>query len=518
MITTVAKTEKRLKTLTEKVGASEEGRIWLENCLDPFCDQPRRAVGFPDLITGNSIVQVIKQSITYANSSGAAEDVHIFNDQVDQQVQMAIVKRDDGTAAAGTNSLGWILNPSPTSVQNRGGVRIRAAANGTPLNETHDVGGASLDATFFRAGSTRVLSKGFEVHNTTPPLEQGGAVIVYRDATKTSTNPPEIGSFVGSPTTDIRRDFPARHLPEVPETPAQCFILPGSQQWEAKDGCMVISTMDSQTNEPEEDPRGLLYFHDSANTVGDDWLTWPINLLQVSATGPYVPYLDREHVITPSPFFVSGAFFTGLPDKSTLTINVIWIIERFVDHSNKDLVVLASPSPSYDPVALELYSKTAHRLPAGVKVSMNADGDWIKDIADTLGDFGIPGMGIVKGAVNVGQKIFGGQEAKNLERTVADLANRVEKFENHLMRHDDTIDSLLKGGGRMNVPQYLPPPISKNVNSTQKSQGFKTITNSPQNFKDQSIKTSNSPLRNTKNQKEESQGKSKALGSIVTRK
>jgi len=102
-----------------------------------------------------------------------------------------------------------------------------------------------------------------------------------------------------------------------------------------------------------------------------------------------------------SPFYMCGAYFTGIPDKSTLDIRGFYYLERFPAAELTDLVILANPSPGYDPLALELMTRTALKMPCGTPVKNNAIGDWIKTIADVAGVFGVPGMPIVKGAVDL---------------------------------------------------------------------------------------------------------------------
>jgi hypothetical protein len=189
---------------------------------------------------------------------------------------------------------------------------------------------------------------------------------------------------------------------------------------------VAVSVMNSQINDPEDDPRGLGYCHDSDCSADSDWVTFPVNFTATST----IPYLSTAAPLAPSPFFVSGAYHTGLPNGSSLQITAIWILERFIDHTKPDLVVMAQPSPSYDPVALEAYSRTAHNLPCAVVVKNNAEGDWIKEVADILGDFGVPGMGLVKGAVNVGQKVFGsgGPQSKEVKR-LEELEKKLAEYE-----------------------------------------------------------------------------------------
>jgi hypothetical protein len=99
----------------------------------------------------------------------------------------------------------------------------------------------------------------------------------------------------------------------------------------------------------------------------------------------------------PTSFNAYGAYFTGLSNQTTLDVVWHYIIERFPSPKNTDLVTMASNSSPYDPRALELYSRTAWKLPTGVWVEDNGLGDWICDVADILGTLGVPGMGIVKG-------------------------------------------------------------------------------------------------------------------------
>jgi len=81
-------------------------------------------------------------------------------------------------------------------------------------------------------------------------------------------------------------------------------------------------------------------------------------------------------------FNTSGAMFTGLSASTTLTINSIFYIERFPQATDSNLVVLAKPSPPYDPVAKACYSHMMQTMPVGVKVSENDGGEWfLKTVA-----------------------------------------------------------------------------------------------------------------------------------------
>jgi len=49
-----------------------------------------------------------------------------------------------------------------------------------------------------------------------------------------------------------------------------------------------------------------------------------------------------------------------------------------------DLVVLATPSPEYDPKALEAYSIALQDMPVGVPVAENGIGDWFSGVVNKI--------------------------------------------------------------------------------------------------------------------------------------
>lgn len=433
----ISKAEKKIKLLTERVGCSEEGRLWLEQALDPFTDTPKRPVGFPDLITGRSIVQVVKQSLAFDAASGG--DVHVFLDNVDSRHYM--YKNNNFIESGITRPNMW--NASATggiASYVRGGCVVRySTTTGVKTDITTTVTCTPLPSTYTKSSRIRVIAKGFEIHNVTPLLSVGGALTVYRDSTTGGFNPDSCGTVVNESTPQSSLSLPVYPLAKVPETLAEVMLIPGAKQWDAKEGCYCVATMNSQTNIPGDTTPCILTATDSSNGTNDTYLN--------VAKGTVFP-LVQEASMTRSPFFVSGAYLSGLPVGTQLVINTVYIIERFVDQSNQDLVVLSSPSPFYDVVALELYAKSAHILRAGVPVSENDAGDWIKDIADVLGDFGVPGMPLVKGGVDLYNKIAGVDSKHDKKKN--DQSKEIELLHQRL----NNIEKMLSGSiQRFNVPQ-----------------------------------------------------------------
>lgn len=444
----LASTETEIGKLVNKVGGTEDGRLWMEQLLDPFTDTPKRRAGYPDTVTGNSVIQVVRKTFTYNNTSGANQDVHIFVDNCDTSYTVSSYGKIADTYSGVTtyaNNQFRLNNPStnPPTGYGRGGVRMRSGSVGADLTTLNTSGiGQALEPSYFDKGPARVIAKGFEVHNTTPAIYAGGSVAVYRDNTSYDSEPSGVATFYKGPSTTEGHSTGLFEAAKVPENVGQVMLLPNSQQWEAKDGCYCVCTMNSQTNQPFKRQTGVARYHDSGQNGQEDWVT------QVPG---YTNIPIFSQLLTPSPFFVSGAFFSGLPNGTSLTVNCIWYIERFPDETNLDLVVLAQPSPHSDPISIELYSKSAMCLPVGTKVSNNADGDWIKNIADVLETFGVPGMPLVKGGVDLYNKYMGGNQLpKNNSKSEQQRMKFMEQRLNNMQQKEKMIAQSLNENKQIN--------------------------------------------------------------------
>jgi len=124
-------------------------------------------------------------------------------------------------------------------------------------------------------------------------------------------------------------------------------------------------------------------------------------------------------------FNIAGAYFSGLSNSTTLTVNIIHYFERFpsIDiPSDVNLVVLAKPSCRYDPKALELYSAVIRHMPVGVPQRFNGLGDWFREAVQTAKDIVSPvlsaiphpiammGAGVLNGIAGNISKKYGKEE------------------------------------------------------------------------------------------------------------
>jgi len=426
----VAKVETKIDTISSKVGVSESGSNWVKSALDPFPDQPRDCAGYPDQINGPSIVQKLKFQKTFSRPSSVAPgnwDCHMFFSPWDNDVNLVPYdmtldgsSKNGNTAAIyfpsgiiGPNAPNWgaggniDFDTMNVGLQRPcGGLVVRATSSGSNMTTYHNSLSIPIPNSYYQNGRTRVIAKAFEVHNTTAELYRQGAVTTYRDPT-VAVKPCNItyGAHFKDMSTGSYQFYPmgcrTTASSDIPTNVDQVLNILDSREWKAEDGCYVVATLANSVIPPlsEQDAVFPLVFDYSATA---DIQLWYPQMSQVGTSptfamseqnGQYPGYVGC--------FNTSGAWFTGLSDQTTLTIVVHYIIERFPNETNNDLVVLTTRSPAFDPAAMELYTRTASYLPTGVPVSMNPDGEWIKNVADMLGGLGVPGMPLVKGVVDL---------------------------------------------------------------------------------------------------------------------
>jgi len=209
---------------------------------------------------------------------------------------------------------------------------------------------------------------------------------------------------------------------DVPGSLADVMLLNGTHQWEAKDGIMVVPTL-NDVNIPVQRLSSVLPV-----AIGNP-LTIDLTAITQAPPGPNLvtgfetavlsgfgtsPYLvansfpvtanklaltevNLQHVAN---FNTGGAFFTGLSNATTLVVNSIYYIERFPKPSDLNLVVLANPSPPYSAVAMTLYPEFMRSMPVACKVGDNADGDWFFEAVKSVSSFLTPALGAAGAFIN----------------------------------------------------------------------------------------------------------------------
>ncbi len=258
-------------------------------------------------------------------------------------------------------------------------------------------------------GQKRVLYLAFEVHDTTAELYKQGTCTVYRHPQVNNVS--ELGTYYGANTVATGvTTYVSRSPPADLQT---ALLLPGSRQWEASEGCYCVATFDDR----QMDLCGSV-FGGRAFTYGDFVSGAPTRGFGHVSIADALGNFTQLRSWKPIPFHTSGAYFTGLNQNSTLTVTVKIGLEVAPTPENPQLVVLAKPSPDYDPVAIELYKHASQLLPPGCRVGDNASGDFWDNVLVAL-ETAAPFLGRMlpfPGGAAVGQALSMGIHAGRKKR------------------------------------------------------------------------------------------------------
>jgi hypothetical protein len=371
--------------------------------------------GWPDLETASSVVRCIKQSVTVSTpfTTTANWDCHVVTWPMFSDYPTSTMTQ---TTTANNNVLVY-QNSSNAAF---GGVRVYGTAAGGTLNVSSPpqfLKALTLDPKY-ESGATRVVGCGIEVVNTTSDLNRQGQVTTYRQSqshvgedaytltglSAAGTSPVAIASchFVRSP----------------PLTQADAMLIPGTRQWKAADGCYLVCPFVGQDNPP------MLVNYTQPLVPLQDRVEQQLSIggTAVSNQDTYLmPIIGQGAGISPSvyatkisPIHMPGAIFTGLSASTTLTLTVNTYLESFPTVAQADILVLATPSAQYDPVALELFSRALLELPIGVPAGMNGLGEWFAGVIKSITNFttplaaalGQPGLSVLSGAANAASRSY----------------------------------------------------------------------------------------------------------------
>jgi hypothetical protein len=402
---------------------SPEGVNWLIAATDPFHDTELSISGYPDIASSKSVVQKVTQTVNVASNQGSPPagnwDCHIFFNPC----SMPWSYDEDTTAPDPYFYKAFIDQNSYCNQGTPNGPRLVAGFNavGTPpgadwtlssLATEISQGGIGIDSAY-SYGTYRLIAAGYEVVNTTAEINKQGSVTAYKSPCQLSN-----GSVTGeNPTGSLITMF-ASLGPYPPTTQATAALFPNSKTWMAADGIYQICTLNTLTN-PYSQPQpgscaGLISNQTLANLEdGSSYQAWMPNINQAALNGDDVAPTPQNFRF---PFDISGCVFAGLSPLTTLQITTKYYFERVPTFTDPALLVLSTPSPAFDPVALEIYSRVLDELPVAVPVGENPLGEWFSDVlravaewapkvGSALGTF-VPGAGLLGQGIGVGAKML----------------------------------------------------------------------------------------------------------------
>jgi hypothetical protein len=354
--------DKLMSTIAAQLGVSEPGRQWVTSAIDPYHDTALNVCGYPDLEESPSITQIVKSSysISAPTSVTGNWDCHVSSFPWLIAGNVEALANDPLTN-------GGVLTPNNTTINanGMGGVMVdTVASTSTPTFTFQQTGSGtaqtfrSLDSTInqtFAVGEWRQIAHGFEVINTTSDLNIQGLVTTYaspfpqRSSKSTvsylysnaASTPPVYGSGAVS----------AVFTGLCPTNIADAMLLPGTRQWKAKEGAYVVPRLNNQDLSVGVDNTCMVVRSNDPNapfTVQNLGIT-TVSLPTGTPIFTFQSAVARESFLTD--FNWGGAYFTGLSNSTTLTVNITRIFERFPNTqipSDVQLVPLAKPSPRYD--------------------------------------------------------------------------------------------------------------------------------------------------------------------------
>lgn len=400
-----------LQTLVNRTGLTESGRDFLIAALDPMHDsQLKELQGWPDLETASSIVRCVKQTVTVASNQGPTDnwDCHIMQLPWDDAINMSVYHR---TTAGG----GRVLS-APLTMGSLGGLTIVGLPAGDNLDMT-GITGATLgrllvDPTYSQ-GSGRLVGMGFEVINSTSQLNVQGQVTVYRQP-QSYPNPVTWVTAVSGGVIDSP-GFSGHFVRCPPLTQAEAMLIPGTRQWLARDGCYIVQSFVGQDNPPklvDYIVPVVQVISSTEETFGGPGTNATPLLAPTTGLVGTIPTINVATKIYP--MHTGGCIFTGLSASTTLSVTLNYYYETFPTPAEAGILVLATPSAVYDPIALEIFSHCLNSMPVGVPACDNEEGDWfdgivaiIRNIAPAvipalaainpaLGGFGAAGLGLME--------------------------------------------------------------------------------------------------------------------------
>ncbi len=416
-----------LESLVASKALTPDGRDWLTLALDPFHDYNHTLAGYPDADVSETVVACYEYQYQLAAPNGVVGnwDAHIFTTPLMQTEGLLV-----GNILAGWNRVQQ--NAAASSVV-MGPLTVYASAAGgqlfpaTDVFPTTQVGLPSgANAGDFISGISRIIGMGFEVANTTAEVSKQGSCTCYR----MPQNPGDTNTAFSNNAGTFVAGYSGKQYASPPMTVQEALLLKGTVTWPASEGCYVVASQSSVSNPLCNVSTPGFIMTNAQNGLSNTALVGAYSTIGTNAAP--VPSLICPLTRKFSPYDVSGAFFSGLSNTTTLQVTYKVYVERAPTQSNSQLAVLASPSAPYDLLALELYSHIVGRLPVAVHVNENAFGDWWKKIMNLISD--------VAGPVGSALGVFGptapiiGTVAKTLAGSASNLFDKKEQVQKQKQR------------------------------------------------------------------------------------
>lgn len=389
-----------MNKLVEARAITPDGRDWLTCALDPYHDFNHNLAGYPDASVSQTLVSMHQYQMTLTAPAGVAGDwdAHIYTLPIAYP----------GNFDVGSLSSNWIkfTLTNPAQLVPLGPLNVASGPAGSatlfptspqPANHAYTCLPAAGNEEL-SSGCSRVIAMGFEVHNTTAEIYKQGSVCTYRMPCAPGRN----HVVVSSNDQTVQYSVSGVKIPQPPPNQTEAMRLKTARTWEARDGCYATCFQSSVENP-------LVQMSCQNILIGKDADPGVTSTALSSYGSSVVNNVGAPTASKLLPYDVTGAFFCGLSQQTSLVVKLRVYVERAPGWVQPELAPLASPSAGYDIHALELYAQAINALPAAVKVNENAAGDWWRAVLGVIkhvaGPVGTMLNGFLPGAANVGKTV-----------------------------------------------------------------------------------------------------------------
>lgn len=390
-----------LKKMEDGGMISHHGAEWLKTALNPFPDTPiTDCRGVPDYCTEPSVFRRIKKSVNitspYDTGNQWSFHVRMWPWLNGTQFRPYEGRRNN-----------WITTPMPDPTNVLwpiiGGVDVCCIDHDEDYNGVFPANAPpfySLDVgREFTKGMSRLVGIGYEISDNTAAVYRQGHSYHYRQSNTTQQSSMFNVQEVAPPDPEKVSQVSVVPVRAPMQTPAKAMLLPDTVDWPAEEGVYAVGSF-SSINPPKfvEYRMPGIPWHSDLDAAFDDSETFQA-FGGVDDTANYSNYLlpymrgvgdGSSHLCPPAlkieAINQNGSFFTGLNSNASFTLTVHYYIESFPSIAEQDILVLAEPSASYDPVALQMYARAVQELPVAVRVGLNPNGEWWADVVEAAGE------------------------------------------------------------------------------------------------------------------------------------
>jgi len=421
--------DKVLDMVQEHTPLTLPGEAFFKVCTDPMHDQVvDNLTGYPDGNNGQSVVQRVRSTMTVAKPGslgGTGWDLHVYSLPILGSIEYFrgyTVSRAQYNATAGGDQPVYITSSTPTTGQYVRLSSICAYANTVGSNQWNPFDGNVANVTAqnfgfhlfpdwaYTNGNYRCFAKGYECRSIGPALYKAGMVHVWSLPTA-NTPAASTGKFLqvnpatGAVTLTCDQGVTTYSYP--PGSIGEAVLIPTTKSWAAEKGTYVPDTLNTSHPFSSNSPDTAIAFRDSSSATNGTPNTPACVLSRFGNRSQAIPGVTGNvtypaaDTVGQCAFNTSGCFFSGLSDSDVIEITAVWYIERFPSDTERDLLVLGSPSPMYDMEAFKLYNAAISRMPPGVMVDENSFGDFFTDIVEVIADVAAPAMSMLPGPLGM---------------------------------------------------------------------------------------------------------------------